>query len=177
MTPSYAGIGARATPKHILDMMYTTASLLAQDGYICKTGAAIGADQAFALGAINSKGQVHLKLPWLNYEQNWIKLMNASGLVTTREIKHYDLQAYKSVKRLHPKAESLSQAVIKLHARNYLIIENTQFVICWSPGGKTVGGTGQGIKIASELNIPIYNLGNTEIYNLFKERIRIRTDK
>ncbi len=175
MTPSYAGIGARATPKHIIDMIRITASLLAKDGYICKTGAALGADQAFAIGAINSGGQVHLKIPWPNYEQNWIQLMSASGLVTTREIKYHDIQAYESVKRLHPKANSLSQAVIKLHARNYLIIENTQFVICWSPEGKTTGGTGQGIKIANELGITVYNLGNQETYNIFEKRINIRT--
>jgi len=63
--------------------------------------------------------------------------------------------AYSSVKRLHPAADKLSQGMVKLHARNYGIILFAAKVIAApssKPGG---GGTGQGIRIAEELLLPL----------------------
>ena len=44
--------------------------------------------------------------------------------------------------------------------------ENTNVIICWTPDGaetasdttKDTGGTGQAIRVASYLNIPVFNL-------------------
>ena len=47
----YAGIGARKTPVYILSIMGTIGEYLAEKGWILNTGAAPGADQAFAEGA------------------------------------------------------------------------------------------------------------------------------
>jgi hypothetical protein len=32
------------------------------------------------------------------------------------------------------------------------------FVVCWTKDGGKTGGTGQALRIADDLNIPIYNL-------------------
>ncbi len=34
------------------------------------------------------------------------------------------------------------------------------FVVCWTIGGKISGGTGQALRIAKDLGIPIFNLEN-----------------
>jgi hypothetical protein len=52
-----------------------------------------------------------------------------------------------------------------------------EFVICWTPQGKGAGGTGQALRIARDLKIPIYDLGlltdisNIDILNLLRKKI------
>ena len=47
----YAGIGARATPPEILNLMTRAAFALTKRGYVLRSGHAIGADSAFERGA------------------------------------------------------------------------------------------------------------------------------
>jgi hypothetical protein len=61
-------------------------------------------------------------------------------------------------------------------ARNaYQVLSTTledpvDFVICWTKGGKLVGGTAQAMKIAMDFGVPIYNLANVkDIRRLHKE--------
>ena len=58
----YAGIGSRETPTNVLQVMSDIAVLMAIDGHICCTGAAKGADQAFANGANRVQGAIELSL-------------------------------------------------------------------------------------------------------------------
>jgi len=170
----YAGIGSRQTPPDIIKIMHDSAILLAKEGYVCNTGAALGADQAFAQGAVIGGGVVDLKLPWSTYEEKWISSLRVmSTNVITTVLTFDDKDAYNSVTQLHPAAAALKQAVMKLHARNYLIIQPAKFVICWTPEGKEVGGTGQGIRIANMLGITIYNLGNAETLTAFKQHLGV----
>ena len=168
----YAGIGSRQTPPEILKIMFDSAVILAQEGYICSTGACIGADQAFANGAVSMNGQIELCLPWASYESGWISTL-PSILVQSKLLLKSHVAAYDSVNLFHPAAKKLKQAVVKLHARNYLIIEGSSFVICWTPEGKETGGTRQGIRVAKHLGIPVYNLGNPNTYDAFIKRIYI----
>ena len=46
----YAGIGARKTPNHVLKYMELQGKLLAEKGYILRSGGAKGADSAFERG-------------------------------------------------------------------------------------------------------------------------------
>ena len=39
------------------------------------------------------------------------------------------------------------------------------FVLCWTPNAKVVGGTGQGLRIALDYNIPIFNLADSVVFN------------
>lgn len=178
MKPAYAGIGAKNTPEYVLKVIYDTAILLARDGYMCNTGAALGADQEFAKGAVAANGHVSLMLPWSTYEDKWVSTLTnmPTGRVLVHTLSALNPSAYISVQQLHPAYEKIKhkQGLIKLHARNYMIIEKTSFVICWSPNGKTVGGTGQGIRIAESLGIHVYNLGDPTVLAHFEDALMKR---
>ena len=64
-SPTYAGIGARATPAAVLADMTVMAGWLAKTGWHLASGGANGADTAFAGGAPG--GQRTLYLPWHGY--------------------------------------------------------------------------------------------------------------
>lgn len=178
----WAGIGSRQTPSDILLVMKQIGLLLAVRGGMCNTGACVGADQAFAEGAARVDGIVKLALPWPKYELQWRRNLATPplGAVMVTETvfderKHY--AAFKSVYDFHPNADRLTPGVLKLHARNYLIIEGCKFVICWAPmdaAGKPTGGTGQGCRIAESLGIPVYNLANPDTLKSFLADIESR---
>lgn len=166
----YAGIGARTTPPDIIELMRTLATAYAKKGYTLQTGAAKGADQAYAEGALYGGGRVRLYLPWPSYEQEWV-----SSLVGDLEIislKDSDKLAHMSVAELHPTFENLSQGVRKLHARNFLILKDAEFVSCWTPRGLEEGGTGQGLRIAERQRQQIWNLGNQAICKGVVDRLK-----
>ena len=66
----------------------------------------------------------------------------------------------------HPARGRLSPAAKKFMTRNFhqLLGKNlddpVDLVAAFSPGGKAVGGTGQNIKSAKHLGIPVLNLGS-----------------
>ncbi|GAG46694.1 unnamed protein product, partial [marine sediment metagenome] len=45
------------------------------------------------------------------------------------------------------------------------------FIICWTPGGREVGGTAQAIRIAKANHIKVFNLAVEEDYNFWKEKL------
>lgn len=168
--PSYAGIGARATPIDVINVMKQTAELLAKDGYTCNTGAALGADQAFATGALAGFGKLQLFLPWGSYEKDWIK--NLQGDINTYAFSPmHDGDAVDSVYKYHPNAKCLKQSVIALHARNFLIVRGVHFVVCWTPKGEVTGGTGQALRIVQDMGIRIFNLGDPTTLLDFQKKI------
>lgn len=143
----YAGIGSRKTPAHILDVMTAIAIKLELDGYILRSGGAVGADTAFESGISN------------NQHKQIFVADNATQ------------QSIQLASEFHPNWNACSSYVKKLHGRNSMIIlgENldspVKFVICYTPDGKASGGTGLAIKIAIDRNIPILNLYDPDIYD------------
>jgi len=170
LKPAYAGIGSRETPIEILQVIRSIARVLAKDDFLCKTGAAPGADQAFAEGALCRGGDVEICLPWPSYETHWVSQL--VGTYNIRTLADTDEQAFASVDRLHPFAHNLKQGAKKLHARNFLILQDVRFVICWTTKGLETGGTGQGIRIAQEAGIPIHNLGNPNVLKHFIDKLQ-----
>ena len=157
-TLTYAGIGSRATPAPVLADMTKMAGWLARTGWHLATGGADGADTAFAAGA--PAGQRTLYLPWAGY--------NGHGGTDCRVLMltHAELSACMGIAaRLHPAWHRCSPAVRKLHARNAAVLLSANLdrpvdaVVCWSPGGAVVGGTGMALRIAAEHGIPVLNLG------------------
>ena len=163
----YAGIGARNTPKNILRLMQIIGIYLASLGYKLHTGAAKGADQAFAEGAVPNNGSVTLFLPWSTYEHEWIVKLAANNPtfkdnIHTTIFKNTDIDAIRSVYKLHPNANNLKNSVIALHARNYLIVKDIGFAVCYTKNGDVIGGTGQAIRIIESLGKKVFNLGKKE---------------
>ena len=66
--PAYAGIGSRATPPAVLDLMTRAACWLSGQGWVLRTGMATGADQAFYRGS-GTRGALELYLPWPSSRQ------------------------------------------------------------------------------------------------------------
>jgi len=156
MTKYYAGIGARATPRWVMDIMISLGIKLESDGYILRSGGAEGADSAFA-DRVN------------------IKEIFRPQQATPKSLIHAE--------RFHPNWHELKDYVKKLHARNSQIIlgENlshaVQFVICWTPNGATVGGTGQAIRVCNYYNIPVFNLADPNTLQRFKTYLDIEPPK
>ena len=152
----YAGIGSRATPGFVLADMTKMAGWLARTGWHLASGGADGADTAFAGGA--PAGHRTLYLPWPGYNGHAgpdCRTLSRSALSASLDI----------AARLHPAWNRCSPAVRKLHARNAVVVLGANLdrpvdaVVCWSPGGAVVGGTGMALRIAAERGVPVLNLG------------------
>lgn len=148
---TYSGIGSRKTPIDILDLMNQIASELSNDNWTLRSGGADGADSAFEAGA--SKKQIFL--PW-----NGFNIREEEGDLVLDNLQAWDLVS----KHFHPAPEKCSVGAQRLHGRNAFIIlgpeldEPVDMVICWTPKGEVIGGTGLALRIAQAAEIPIFNL-------------------
>ena len=161
MTPIYAGIGARATPRAVLERMTVIAAWLARRGWHLRSGGADGADNAFASGAPQALRTSFL--PWPGY--NGRKGADCRFLTSDR------LDALAPIAAaLHPAWHRCSPAVRKLHARNAAVLLGpdagrpvpVRAVVCWTEGGRIRGGTGMAIRIAQRHAIPVLNMAVLE---------------
>lgn len=146
---TYAGIGARSTPKDVLELMVEISSQLGELGWTLHSGGADGADSAFEHGAKEKQ----IFLPWKGYNFNEV------GVVLD------NLKAWDEVsKHFHAAPEKCSIAVQRLHGRNaYILLGDSldkpvDMVICWTPRGEITGGTGLALRIAKYCEIPVFNL-------------------
>lgn len=168
---TYAGIGSRTLDEDERNLCYDIGRWLARQGWELRTGAAPGADKAFAEGALSVNGAVTLCLPWPNYEGGWVSALTCYTTLTKIVLNHTHKEAWDSVNEYHPNVAALTNAARSLHARNWLIVEPARFVIAW-PKGATGGGTGQGIRIARGLNKTLFNLENEEDMKRILTKIR-----
>lgn len=152
MTGYYTGIGSRTTPQPILEAMTSLAQTL-ECAWILRSGGANGADKAFEDG-VNNPDNTEIYLPWSGFNNN------------TSERCHITNDAYVMAEHYHPNWKACSDAARKFHARNcyqmlgYDLATPSHFVICWTPGAKVTGGTGQAMRIAIDRDIHIYNLAD-----------------
>lgn len=136
----YAGIGSRETPEPVLVEMGNIAMQLALREYVLHSGQAKGADQAFERGCDMVKGR---------------KIIRCATMQES---------AIRHASRYHPKWSACDQHTQALHARNSLVMLGdwldtpVNFVVCWTPDGAVVGGTGQALRIAAAHEVPVFNL-------------------
>ena len=163
MAKIYAGIGSRQTPPEMLEQMEQIAEKLAELGWVCRTGGAPGADQAFEAGARRGGGDeaVELWLPWKGFED--------------REGNFPSEAAYTMAAEYHPGWDYLRRGARALMARNCHQVlgadlkSPVQAIICWTPDGsldgnsRKSGGTGMALRIAQDHpTIKVFNLQNAE---------------
>ncbi len=141
----YAGVGSRETPTEVLEEMTALAKILESKGFCLRSGHAKGADLAFEKGTS-------------------IKEIFRSKDATE--------EAIELALKFHPNPKALKNKgdyVLRLMGRNMQIISgqfldsNVEFVVCWTKDGKASGGTGQAIRYANSLGIPVYNLKNMSL--------------
>lgn len=149
-TMFYAGIGSRETPPDVLRAMTNWAYRLDSEGWILRSGGAPGADSAFEAGAGPDS---RIYLPWAGFEgRDGIVCGDDPSLAAVAET-------------YHPAWGELRQGAKRLMTRNVAQILGygaerapSMFVLCWTPGGKAGGGTGQAIRIANDYKIPVFDL-------------------
>jgi hypothetical protein len=145
--PAYTGIGSRQTPKEVKAHMASIATYLGREGFILRSGGADGADTAFESGCDSVNGNKEIFRP-TDYIPQW---------------------AFDTVASFHPNPRALTKYGRRLMARNALQVfgrssnDPTELIICWTLGGSGKGGTGQAIRIARRLGIPVVDLGKGDL--------------
>lgn len=155
----YAGIGSRETPLSIKPQIERVVMYLNSREYILRSGGAPGADTFFEEYADKKE----IFLPWRGFNDNLSELYIPT------------IEAFEMAEKYHPGWFSLSSGAKKLMARNcnQVLGEDlntpVEFIVCWTRDGKASGGTGQALRIAEDLKIPIYNLYHKDaLLKLFK---------
>lgn len=158
---TYAGIGSREITPTEESRIHRIADYLYRKGYFLYSGGADGSDFAFE-SACSSYG---LKfLPWNDF--------NMKEESTIHNISVHTVESIESVAKYHPAPNVLSTAAKKLMSRNYFQIRGigdfpqVDFVICCADPirgsrGDVKGGTGQAVRIALDLRIPVLNIRDT----------------
>lgn len=207
---TYAGIGSRATPPPILQIMQRLASAMQQD-HILRSGGAAGADNAFYSGLRSdlrpTRSQIFLPGAGFN---GW--LAGHDGLINATTLPSWQ-QALLTVPKYHP-SRTYGQAAeemaatgalpmetvmrarqlfgakrdrytgqpttpeddartlafgVSLQARNAMQLlgadldRPADFIVAWTPDAKTVGGTGQALRMAADYGVPVRNLGDPAV--------------
>ena len=153
----YTGIGSRETPPDIQDKMTSLGRYMASWDHTLRSGGANGADKAFERGCINKNGKMEIYLPYTGFNKNESLLFG-----TTKD-------ARMLASLFHPNWPGLGSTGRDFIGRNvYQILGQdlktpTDFVVCWTPGGKSTGGTGQALRMAEHYRIPVFNFGSMSV--------------
>lgn len=146
----YAGIGSRETPRHIRVIMYRIAQQLEKQGYILRSGGAVGADKAFERGVSDCNN----KEIFLGEDcQNWCY---------NEAVKHFPKDRNKN------KFFKWKPEIRNLIGRNMMQILGydgdtpVDFVICYCQpkydSASIAGGTVYAVRCANHYGIKVYNL-------------------
>ena len=173
------GIGSRETPADILALFTRIGAALEAREVVGRSGGAGGADLAFEAGYSDARGFdcIH---PWHGFKpkigMTEIDVAKALG----RERPKFGpgapvvlsaakfAEACAITQRYHPAWHKCGDGARKLHTRNVPQVlgmeldRKADLIVCWTIDGKATGGTGQAMRIASDLGIPIVNLRNRD---------------
>lgn len=138
----YAGIGSRETPEPVLKVMTETAARLGAEDWTLQSGGAVGADTAFEQGALKKR------------------IFYANEAMSEC---HFSI-----ARRMHPAPHLLKDFAMKLMARNCSQVlgekldRPVDIVLAYTKGGMGAGGTGQALRIARRIGLPVIDLGAPE---------------
>jgi hypothetical protein len=149
----YTGIGARKVPDKLKTQINYIGWFLAEQKYTLRSGAANGCDKAFEEGCDKFGGKKEIYLPWFKFNDSESNLYNISE------------EAYEVAAHYHPNWNACTNASKKFLGRDvYQVLgldlkTETNFIVCYTPDGKLVGGTSQALRIANDKGIKIFNIG------------------
>lgn len=166
-----ACVGSRETSPAVLKWMEATGAALVRAGYTLVSGNAPGADQAWARGG-NSQDptRVELCLPWESFESSAV---HGRNVVRVFGIDAVDSQRYVlRVQETHPSFARLTDAALRLHARNAMIVEGAHLVLgALNPGKLSGGGTRSSFRIAQRHGICTFNVADALVRRMIDERL------
>ena len=93
----------------------------------------------------------------------WPKFQNRSGPDVVPLVADRYAALAAAAAAHHDAWHACRPAVRKLHARNAAVVLGMELddpvsaVVCWTPRGRAVGGTGQAIRMAKAAGIPVFN--------------------
>jgi len=161
-----AGIGSRSTPTNILHTMQRIGLWCCDNSIIVRSGHAEGADQAFeAAGRF-----LEVYLPWKGFNCDFPIPISAH-----QKVWEYVPARDDNWLALHPSPKSLKPSVRALMGRNAMQVlgpdhnDPVNVVVCWTPGGKEVGGTSHAMRIARTVGVPIINLAGCTEAEAFRD--------
>lgn len=149
MGQAYAGIGSRETPMSVIREMENVAMQMALRGWTLRSGE--------AKRPVNPKPDTDSAD--LAFERG-CKLVAGRKIIRTTA----DGPAMDHAAQFHPNWEACNDHARRLHARNSLIMlgdwldDPVRVVVCYTAGGAIKGGTGQALRVAAALAIPVVNL-------------------
>ena len=155
----YAGIGSRNTPAEVMIVMQRIANVLEGAGFTLRSGGADGADDAFEKGVHRNK---EIFIPWNGFNRRHV---TQPGIYCGWPSATIYENAMTMAAQYHPNWGACSQGARQMHTRNMAQIlghdlkSPSKFVVCWTPNASGSGGTGQALRVAKALGIPIYDLG------------------
>lgn len=163
-TPGYTGIGSRSTPPDQMQRLRDLAAMLTREGFELRSGAADGADMACEEGCDLAGGAKAIWLPWPGFQNRWPNPAESTFLPVAK--------AFEMAALLHPRWAMLTRGPRSLHSRNvhqilgHSLDVPSEFVLCWTADGaqsatdvnSKTGGTGTAIRLASQREVPVFNL-------------------
>lgn len=161
---AYCGVGARDTPADVCDFMRGIASTLGQRQWLLRSGHADGADIAFEEGCMSVSGTKEIYIPWNGFH----KARHGENDAYAVHVLKNHIQAIDIAGQTHPNWKACGNGAQLLHTRNVYQIMGmdlktpVSMVICWTKDGHASGGTGQAIRLAERLSIPVFNLFQDE---------------
>lgn len=158
----YTGVGSRQSKDNVVlkDKIFRVARILALERFILRSGHAEGSDKAFEDGCIDVSGLREIYLPWKGF--------NGSSSHLEKPLP----EAYVIAEGVLPHWHNLTPTHRALHARDaHQVLGGdlktpSEFLVCWTPGGRVVGGTATAIRVAVANKIPVYNLGSPDLLGL-----------
>lgn len=162
------GIGSRETPERICELFTELGAEARERGWWIRSGHAEGADYAFEKGAAD---HCIVYMPWGTFNKD----REVLGVPRTQRLRD---EVLKIVYKHEKYAKDLSDGVKLIKSRNvYQVLGEdlnspSDLVVCWTPDGEVVGGTGLAIKIATAHNIPVINVGDLETEKGFDSILR-----
>ena len=172
------GIGSRETPPADMRLLTTIARKAEERGMRGRSGGAGGADLAFEKGFTDPRN-IDVILPWKSFLPKGMTIQDVNAFLGRDRVRHgpgapvmlegpYIQRARDMAEKYHPAWDKCSDGAKSLHSRNMPQVlglqldRPTDVVIAWTVDGKATGGTGQAIRVAEDLGVPVANLKNAD---------------
>jgi hypothetical protein len=161
----YTGVGSRSTPSYVLLRIEKIAAYYYSKGWWLRSGGAEGADNAFEVGHYYHTNK-EIYLPYNGFNGRTEDECN----IITISAECFDIAA-----SIHPNWKACSDFAKKAHARNVHQVLGrdlstpSEFLLCWTQDAKLVGGTRTAIVLATQNNIPVFNLASNSDLSEFKK--------